>query len=80
MSVELLPGTTWAAGAPAKLFGGTFYLGGGEAFGRMYDVAPDGSRFLMIKEVSAGNDGAKPPSILIVQNWFEELRRLAPTG
>jgi serine/threonine-protein kinase len=40
-----------------------------------YDVAPDG-RFLMIQE----SGESTPPYIHLVLNWFEELKRLAPTG
>jgi hypothetical protein len=40
-----------------------------------YDAAPDG-RLLMVKPV-ADDDGA-PRQLVVVQNWFEELRRLAP--
>jgi hypothetical protein len=48
--------------------------------GRTYDVSPDGQRFLMIK-VGGESDqtAALPPSIVIVQNWSEELKRLVPT-
>ena len=47
--------------------------------GRMYDVSADGQRFLMIKESSGADE--RPPSarIILVQNWFEELKRLVPT-
>jgi eukaryotic-like serine/threonine-protein kinase len=41
---------------------------------RSFDVAPDG-RFLMIEAI----DTAPSASIVVVQNWFEELKRLAPT-
>jgi hypothetical protein len=46
--------------------------------GRTYDIAPDGQRFLMIKALGA-DEGAPPPSIVVVQNWVEELKRLVPT-
>jgi hypothetical protein len=42
----------------------------------MYDVSPDGQRFLMIKE-----DDAQPESndeLVVVQNWLEELKELVP--
>ena len=42
---------------------------------RTYDVSPDGKRFLAIKE--GGTEGATA-QIIIVENWFEELKRLAP--
>ena len=43
-----------------------------------FDIAPDGKRFLMIKEV----EGAPPPSagIVVVQHWVEELERLVPAN
>ena len=48
------------------------------AAGRNYDVSLDGQRFLAIKEYAA--DEATSPQIILVQNWFEELRRLVPTN
>ena len=41
------------------------------------DLAPDGKRFLMIKIPAADAGAAK---FRVVNNWFEELRRLAPVG
>ena len=32
----------------------------------------------MIREPGAAGDGVRP-DIVIVQNWFEELKRLVPT-
>jgi hypothetical protein len=43
--------------------------------GRTYDVSDDGQRFLAIEEGGAEGTTAR---IIVVQNWFEELRRLAP--
>lgn len=39
---------------------------------RTYDVSPDGQRFLMILDAGA--------EIVVVENWFEELRVKVPTG
>jgi hypothetical protein len=52
-------------------------LGGG--LGRMYDVSLNGQRFLMIKESNAAAERPPSPRIILVQNWFEELKRLVPT-
>jgi hypothetical protein len=69
-----LCGPGWAAETPSKLFGaGQYYFGYGEAFGRTYDISRDGRRFLMIKDVAL--DQSSAPTILVVQGWFEELRR-----
>jgi len=68
-------GSTLVAGRPEVLFEGA-YLPIGTGF-RSYDVAPDG-RFAMIKLGDAGNTSESAPNIILVQNWAEELKRLAP--
>jgi serine/threonine-protein kinase len=45
--------------------------------GRHYDIAKDG-RFVMIKDARTPEELATPSDIIVVQNWFEELNRLAP--
>ncbi len=78
MRVGIERGTSWAASAPTQLFtANQYYFGGGEAFGRSYDVSRDGRRFLMIKDVAA--DPSSAPTVVVVQNWTEELKRLVPT-
>jgi Tol biopolymer transport system component len=44
--------------------------------GTSHDVSADGTRFLMIRRP------ADPPAteIVVVQNWFEELKRIVPTN
>jgi hypothetical protein len=44
---------------------------------RTYDLSPDGQRFLMLKPVPAAGAAAQP-SLVVVLNWFEELKRAAP--
>ncbi len=67
---------TLTLGAPAVAFEGPYYL---SPFNRQHDLAPDG-RFLMIKPSGAAtDDGASAGhQIVVVENWFEELRRLVP--
>jgi len=77
MRVGVAQGPTWAATAPSKLFEGRYGAAAGQS-GRTYDVAPDGKRFLMIKAVGA-DQAAAPMSLVVVQNWLEELKRLVPT-
>jgi serine/threonine-protein kinase len=75
MTVQITVGATWTAGTPMQLFEGAYFSGAGTAAaGRTYDVSPDGNRFLMIK--SAG----ERKRIVVVQNWFEELKRLVPAN
>ena len=65
--VTLTP--TFSADAPRVLFEGRFAkIGWGE---RDYDVAPDGSRFLMI---SAPEDRSRA-ELNVVLHWSEELRK-----
>ena len=40
------------------------------------DVTPDGQRFVMIEE----DRGRMGTELMVVENWFEELKRLAPVG
>ena len=60
-----------ALGEPQVLFEGDFAPG---LFGFVnYDVTADGERFLMLRQV----EGSAVP-IVVVLNWFEELKRLVP--
>ena len=61
---------------PEVLFEGDYFAGAG----RSYDVAPDGQRFLMIKAGDPSDESSSAPELIIVENWFEELKRLVPTN
>ncbi len=63
---------------PAKaLFQNDSYLARGSAAGgRSFDLSTDGSRFLMLKMVSAANSA--PHSLVVVLDWHAELERLVP--
>lgn len=62
-------------GAPARLVAGKYFRGGPY---RAYDVSRDGRRFLMMIEEDAKGEIASVASIVVVLNWFEELRALVP--
>ena len=50
-------------------------------FYRDYDIMPDGERLVMVFPADQGEPGdASPPQLNLVLNWFEELKRLVPTG
>ncbi len=78
MRVGVALGPTWTATAPTKLFEGR-YGASANQIGRTYDIAPDGKRFLMIKPGGSADQTAVPTSLVVVQNWREELKRLVPT-
>jgi eukaryotic-like serine/threonine-protein kinase len=77
MTVAVKPGVTWTAGTPTKLIDGPYFHGGGGNDSRLYDISPDGKRFLMIKQDVSPNQPAA--RIVVVQHWLEELKRLVPT-
>ena len=77
MGVGVARGPTWAATTPTLVVKEGYFTNL-NWWGRSYDISPDGQRFLMIKE--GGVDGtAAPASIIVVQHWVEELKRLVPT-
>ena len=78
MRVGVAPGPIWAPTAPTKLFEGRYGAAASQS-GRTYDISPDGKRFLMIKPIDSAGQTAVPASLVVVQNWREELKRLVPT-
>ena len=42
---------------------------------QVYDVSPDSQRFITIEE---GEPQSAPTQLILVQNWFEELKRIVP--
>jgi serine/threonine-protein kinase len=67
-------GSSWRAGSPVRVVEG-LYINRTSRSSRNYDVSRDGQRFLMVKPPAKP---AAAPRIIVVQNWFEELRRLVP--
>ena len=78
MTVPVQAEPSFTPATPEVLLEGNYFTG--ELTGRTYDVAPDGQRFLMITVGAGTEDTSAPPSLILVQNWFEELRRLVPTN
>jgi serine/threonine-protein kinase len=75
--------STFSAGNPTKILD-TRYYAGSTVLGidlRGYDVSPDGQRFLMIKENAPTEQTSTtmPASMVVVLNWFEELKARVPT-
>ena len=57
---------------PPLLFSGSYL----NVFGLSYDVTPDGTRFLVLKQP----EQRPATQIHVVANWFEELKRLVPAS
>jgi serine/threonine-protein kinase len=75
MSISFSTDPELTIGQPQHMFEGVYRTP--LHFGRQYDLAPDGSRFLMIKKVPPLPASTK---FNIINNWIEELKQLVPTG
>jgi Tol biopolymer transport system component len=76
IQVMVAPVTTkpvLSIGTPTRLFEGNYYT---TWPARTFDVTADGQRFLMIQDKDLPS--VKISQIVLVQNWFEELKRLVP--
>ncbi len=76
MAVPIQTEPSFAAGNATVAYDGDVF-GRAAAPGRTYDISPDGERFLIIKPVDINRES--PTELILVQNWFEELKRAAPT-
>jgi hypothetical protein len=76
MRVGVERASSWAATPPTMLVKEGYRTSPAGNFGRTYDVAPDGQRFLMIKAQRGSDQTAAPASLIVVQHWVEELKRL----
>ncbi len=72
MAVDITTDPTFTSGTPKLLFEGEYFTYGPRA---EYDVTPDGQKFLMIKTREQ-----QVAELNVIQNWFEELKRLVPTN
>src|SRR4029450_34529 len=74
-------GSTLVHGNPTKTFDAGRYLVRSGFNARTYDVSLDAQRFLMVKDIGAG-DSASPsssPAITVVLNWTEDPNKRVPT-
>jgi eukaryotic-like serine/threonine-protein kinase len=75
MAAEVSTEPTFSIGKTTTLFEGHYAKTSGTF--PFYDVSPDGQRFLMFR---SAEEDASLTQIVVVQNWFEELKRLVPSG
>jgi Tol biopolymer transport system component len=73
MSVRIVPGPTFSYGTPRMAI--TDPPGFAQFQGRVYDVSPDGKKFLFLKVAAAASD---PAQLIVVLNWVDELKKLVP--
>ncbi len=64
---------------PVELFQGTYYISPTGSPRPQYDVTRDGQRLLLLASAPRTNTSGDRPRMVVVQNWFEELKRLVPT-
>jgi eukaryotic-like serine/threonine-protein kinase len=67
-------------GTPVQLFQGRYYIPATGSPRPQYDVTADGQRFLMLANNTGTDSTADRSRIVVVQNWFEELKRLVPVN
>ncbi len=75
--------STLTVGAPTRVFDDPYRLDTGPTQGGVanYDISPNGQRFVMVEDPRP-TGGASTPTVRlqVVLNWFEELKRRAPTN
>jgi hypothetical protein len=77
MAVSVATSPALMVGAPKELFRGSGAPGASPR--ARYAVTSDGKRFLMSASLVKPVDAASVRrTILVVQNWIEELKRLVP--
>jgi len=74
--VDVMAEKEFQTGKPRMLFDKPEYINSSPL--RNYDISLDGQRFLMVRV--EGGQPSPATQIILVQNWFEELKRLVPAG
>jgi len=72
MAAPVTPGPTFASGAPTRLFPLTGGLIASNVV-PLYDITPDDRKFLMVR-LAAVNQAPGAGQLVVVDNWFTELR------
>jgi serine/threonine-protein kinase len=75
MSVAVQTGTEVTFAAPAVVVDARFVTAA--TFDRTYDVSPDGTRFLTIRD-AADAGGGPPVQVNLILNWGDELKVFVP--
>jgi serine/threonine-protein kinase len=78
MAVSVRTSPTLTVGPPRELFVAVTPLALGQSPRARYAVSSDGTRFIMRTGVLPSSSGSGLPTITVIQNWTEELKRLVP--
>jgi eukaryotic-like serine/threonine-protein kinase len=78
MRVQVENGQNPPFSAPSKVVSGPYTWDLQGTLGREYDVSARGDRFLVMKPAPDSQQQSFPDTIVVVQNWFEELKQRVP--
>ncbi|HEU5249536.1 MAG TPA: hypothetical protein VFW15_06065, partial [Thermoanaerobaculia bacterium] len=76
MAVAVRPGPSGSFGKPIQVFDRSGLYSEANLERRLYDVSPDGARFVMLRAIPAG----APPQLRVLTGWTEIARRARPEG
>jgi hypothetical protein len=81
MAATVTSGAPASLGVPSAITDHPYSWTVAGVLGRLYDVSHTSDRFLVMKqeEESHPTDQNEPSSIVVVQNWIEELKHRVPT-
>ena len=74
-TVDVAPGQVFQAGTPRLLLSATSYQ---SLSANPFDVAPDGRRFLFSRAVGSAREPERLDELILVQNFFEDLKAKVP--
>ena len=76
MAMEISTAPKFEASSPRQLFVSEYLISGANPSIPNYDISSDGYHFVMIR-----SEQEKAPTRLhVILNWFDELKRLVPSG
>jgi Tol biopolymer transport system component len=80
MVVDVTTEPSLKVGKPQELFARQYGFNPSGSPRALYDVTHDGQRFLMLSTMGQSSEEQAGNRFIIVQNWGEELKRLAPVN
>jgi dipeptidyl aminopeptidase/acylaminoacyl peptidase len=79
MSVPIETTPTFRPGTPTAMFDLPPFYRSAARIDRQWDIAPDGKRFLIMNPGDGATTEDAESRIVVVLNWYEELKRRVPT-